>query len=226
MMRNKLISMSALIVAVTCLPCPILAGAVSLELNPDGVSDIQEAYGGFFAIGGALLSIDSIHGEEYLFGSTGSPGFFPNYLHVEVDGVDVAVPTTNQGWVNLAHPQSEPGITNYFVGQHVGLEYRDYFVFDFSSLNGTVTSAWLVLYEHPDVDSYGNSISRSGNSIETLGLFSVETDPTMLGPTVDPVVWADLGSGTSYGEFTFTIIPEPATLLLLGLGVLIVRKKR
>lgn len=49
----------------------------------------------------------------------------------------------------------------------------------------------------------------------------------MLNAGVDPAAWADLGSGDSYGEFTFTIVPEPSTIALMSLGRLaLLNRKR
>ena len=112
----------------------------------------------------------------------------------------------NQGWW-IAKPQFLPGPgqydenDNYYVGYEVAIgtdnPIRNFFTFDLSALKLTgqaVVAARLELIH----GGYA-----SGKAKETYTLFDVTTDAATLNHNVgeDPVIWADLGSGTEYGAF-------------------------
>ena len=99
----------------------------------------------------------------------------------------------NQGWWNelTGHPAS---IDNYITGASPGLigTYRSFFSFDLSGVTGVVTSASF------NVQRYGQPDRVN------LGLWDVSTDAQTLrgSGAANPAIFADLGSGTSYGMFT------------------------
>ncbi|MEO8249061.1 MAG: PEP-CTERM sorting domain-containing protein [Burkholderiales bacterium] len=98
----------------------------------------------------------------------------------------------NQGWWNelTGHPAS---IDNYITGASFQPgSYRSFFSFDLSGITGVVASASF------NVQRYTQS------AIVNLGLWDVSTDAQTLrgSGAANPAIFADLGSGTSYGMFT------------------------
>ncbi|HEY8154507.1 MAG TPA: hypothetical protein VII72_10310 [Myxococcota bacterium] len=88
---------------------------------------------------------------------------------------------------------------SYFVGTYSGSVYRNFFTFDLTALPvaSSVVSATLRLSRW--------SSGPDNEMVETLEFLDVSTDPTTLnGGSDDPnaAVFADLGLGTSYGEFS------------------------
>jgi MYXO-CTERM domain-containing protein len=105
--------------------------------------------------------------------------------------------TSTQGWWSTTYG-SNGGGGNYIVGSYGGGEFRDFFSFDLSALDLTgkqVVSAKLEVW---------NTADRQGAlNPEMLGLFDVSTSVAALttpGP-LNPTIFSDLGSGTSYGNF-------------------------
>jgi hypothetical protein len=121
----------------------------------------------------------------------------------------------NQGWWSndLANRDSND---NYYVGHSTftGADHRDFFTFDLSGLPaGEVVAATLQLRRYA---------SNSGNeAIETLELFDVSTDAATLNKndSINPAIFADLGSGTSYGSFDLPGAADDRVVLELALNV-------
>jgi len=218
---------SVLVLLVLCICSPVMASRTVLDLNSAAVLDINRKAGGYFSVGGALLSINH-KGEglsELLFG--GVPYTETQKLIVEVSGAEHEFTTLagsfipnrpNQGWWSDAVGCS-PSNSGYVTGNYAGVgEFRSFFTFDLSSLAGTVTSARLDLYEG-DFGEFGKPVV---DSIELLGLFSIETDSAALNlcSGVNPAIFDDLGSGTSYGQFEIrcTPVPAPGAVLLGTIG--------
>src|SRR3954462_3141088 len=75
---------------------------------------------------------------------------------------------------------------DYTVGKSGGIEFRDWFSFDFGGVSGTLVSAQLKVWT-------GTSGYSSPDSSETYQLNQVTTNPNALGHTGnDSAVWADL----------------------------------
>lgn len=107
----------------------------------------------------------------------------------------------NQGWWSL-NTVNAAGNDNYIVGRVGAKLYRNFFTFDLSSLNlgeRRVTAAFLELTRE---FTYGDLTG------ETYGLFHVSTDAATLNNNAgtSAAIYADLGSGTSYG--TFNVVPD------------------
>jgi hypothetical protein len=102
--------------------------------------------------------------------------------------------TTERGWYNSDGAHS-PANDNYFTGSFAfGNELRSFFVFDLSSVSGTITAAQLQLY---------NPVYSSDNQNETLNLFDVTTSITSLTDGTGGVAaFNDLGTGTLLGTAT------------------------
>ncbi|UCG47389.1 MAG: hypothetical protein JSU94_18095 [Phycisphaerales bacterium] len=215
---------SVLVLLALCICSPVMAGRTVLDLNSAAVFDINQKAGGYFSVGGALLSIDH-QGEglsELLFG--GVPYTETQKLIVEIGGAEQEFTTLdgsfipdrpNQGWWSDSIGCS-PSNSGYVTGNYEGVgQFRSFFTFDLSSLGGTVTSARLDLCEG-DFGEFGKPVA---DSVELLGLFSVETDAAILNlcSGVNPAIFDDLGSGTSYGQFKIRCMPVPAPgAVLLG----------
>ena len=108
---------------------------------------------------------------------------------------------------------------NYAVGWYVpsDAELRDYFVFDLSTVSGTITSAFLRLSTAPP------SYIRYGSSdpSETYTLFDVSTAlPALTGGTGGVAAFGDLGGGTTYGSLVATsAIGETVDVVLDTAGI-------
>jgi len=99
--------------------------------------------------------------------------------------------TDNQGWWSATVTNSNLTNDNYITGTND--TYRSFFSFDLSGLSGIVTSASF------EVRRYDQTAPL------TLGLFDVSTPAATLvttrGSAPNPTIFADLGSGDSYGMF-------------------------
>jgi hypothetical protein len=132
-----------------------------------------------------LLAASPLEGATMIFNTSDSQ-FDP--------GVD------NQGFWGSTFAGSDAS-SNYFVGESfqptpAGAIRRNFFTFDLSSLSGTVVSATLEAARF-------NYAGFPGDPSETLGLFDVTTDAATLNNNtgLNATIFADLGSGTSYGTF-------------------------
>jgi hypothetical protein len=99
---------------------------------------------------------------------------------------------------------------NYIAGRLSGHEYRDYFVFDLSSVTGTILSAQLQLFN--PVTGF-TSISAS----ETFTLFDVSTPIATLSASNSGAaglpIFGDLGSGTAFGTRPITTADNGTTVV-------------
>jgi len=102
--------------------------------------------------------------------------------------------TDNQGWYANNTGNNNATNDNYFTGFSGGFELRSWFAFDLSSVAGTITDITF------EVKRYGQSANL------TLGLFDVTTPASQLTSgrdgTIYPAIFNDLGTGTSYGNFS------------------------
>lgn len=110
----------------------------------------------------------------------------------------LTVPATSRGWWHSLFGHNSTN-DNYILGRLSTLEesiFRDFFVFDFSSLpeEKVIEGATLQL-------TRGDVGSDTGN--ETIGFFDVTTDIAALTTTgpANNVIFNDLGSGINYGTF-------------------------
>jgi hypothetical protein len=97
---------------------------------------------------------------------------------------------------------------NYRVGLANNIERRSFFIFDLTGLTGTVTAAELLLW--CPSNCYG-----SDESTETFELWDFTgsiTDLAAGGTAHAPALYADLGTGTSYGSFTISSTDENTLL--------------
>lgn len=113
----------------------------------------------------------------------------------------ITLGATDQGWYDDSGSHT-PGNVNYLVGVEGALstEYRNFFVFDTSSVVGTITSAKLRAY---NIDSPPGSWFgfNSPNPSETWTLFDIVTSLAALTAGTGGLgAFGDLGSGTTYGS--------------------------
>jgi len=96
----------------------------------------------------------------------------------------------NQGWWSTFAINNNPVNDKYFTELD---DFRSFFSFDLSTTSGTVTSATF------EVRRYDQFLPV------TLGLFDVSTPAATLITTrqsvLSPIIFADLGTGNSYGTF-------------------------
>jgi PEP-CTERM motif len=101
----------------------------------------------------------------------------------------------NQGWWSATLANTNTDL--YTVGRLAsGDVLRDFFTFNLTSLTEQATGATLLLTRN----------LGSGNATQTLNFFDVSTPAATLNANTgtSAAIFADLGSGTSYGTFTVT----------------------
>lgn len=101
------------------------------------------------------------------------------------------------------------GNTSYLAGDIAAsgfVEYRNFFVFDLSSVGGQILGATLELYNPSDPPDAGNGY-RSPDAFETYSLWEVVTDIGTLtaGGTGLVGIFDDLGGGVTYGTIDMTL---------------------
>jgi hypothetical protein len=116
---------------------------------------------------------------------------------IPAPGAPITLEAVDSG-AYFANGLHNPGIENYLTGVF-GQEHRSFFVFDFSSVVGTIEAATLRLF-NPEVSEFLHGYV-SPDPTETLNIHHVST------PAADIVVntggitsFNDLGSGTLYGS--------------------------
>ena len=98
----------------------------------------------------------------------------------------------------LANGTHNPSLENYLTG-FTGTEYRSFFVFDLSSVSGTINSATLRLF-NPEVSQFLHGYVSPDPS-ETLNFYDVTTPAAAItGNAAGIAGFNDLGSGTLYGS--------------------------
>jgi hypothetical protein len=94
-------------------------------------------------------------------------------------------------------------LQNYIAGQSFGAEFRNFFVFDLTSVSAPITSATLNLY-NPNTNPHPCCLGyRSPQSTETFNVYDVSTSVSTLtgGGTGLTDVFADLGTGSMFGSY-------------------------
>lgn len=151
--------------------------------------------------------------DAFLFGFSGASN---GELDVTTsDGLFVLSTNFNQGWWS-DNAVNGNGNNNYIVGSF-GDHWNNFFAFDLSSVTGTVLSADLQLKRE-----FGSGTAGFGPIIDVLyTLFDVSTSAAdLLNKDASPnaTIWADLGSGTSYGSFVETTGGAPTDVVSYGLN--------
>jgi hypothetical protein len=97
---------------------------------------------------------------------------------------------------------------NYFAGNTSFKEYRNFFVFDLSSIDGEILSMQLEVF-NPRFGYFSNDPS------ETYGLFDVSTDPQDLIAGIGGIpAFVDMGTGVSYGTHVATLVDEGTFIII------------
>jgi hypothetical protein len=100
------------------------------------------------------------------------------------------------------------GRINYFddAGTDLGLQdFRNFFIFDLTSVTNPVTSAKLHLYNNGFVPSFPGYGFESPNPFETYKIFDVNTPlASLVAGTGGTTAYADIGTGTSYGTYNIS----------------------
>lgn len=112
------------------------------------------------------------------------------------------IDAVDSGWYTATGTHFSP-IENYIVGDLSGTEYRNFVVFDLTTVTEVILSAEIQLY-NPDnaVSALRGYISPDAN--ETIALYDVTTaaDTVRMSQTgaAGMAIFSDLGSGTLLGE--------------------------
>jgi PEP-CTERM motif len=111
----------------------------------------------------------------------------------------ITLGATDQGWYSNSGSHT-PANLNYLVGLSFGTETRNFFIFDTSSVVGTITSAKLRAYniDSPPGTGFG---FNSPDPSETWTLFDIGTSlATLTAGTGGVGAFSDLGGGITYGS--------------------------
>ena len=124
------------------------------------------------------------------------------------NGATVTLNAIDSGWYKSSGEPQDRDNQNYaagwFAGQLSRGEYRDFVVFNLSSIQGTIISAELRLY-NPGTWPDGYNGFMSDDPSETYRLFEVTTDiATLIGRNGGDVVFEDLADGTLFGTHVAT----------------------
>jgi len=116
--------------------------------------------------------------------------------------------TLNQGWWAAGVANSTTN-DNHITGTYSNREYRSFYTFDLTNITGTVKSASLLIQA-------GNI---TGNNIK-LNLWDVTTAANIVNnnAAANAAVFADLGSGNSYGSYTLAAANSKNKYLTLDLN--------
>jgi autotransporter-associated beta strand protein len=179
-----------------------------IPLNVTFMNDATAASGSQMALGGSIATLDAINNHnQTLFDYS---GFAPDDVQLRLTfGTSMVINATNSGWYdNTGYHYG--GNHNYFVGDHSGYLYRNFFVFNLPALSSQLAEAELL------VNSY-NNFSPSG--VETYQLHDVTNSITVLTNDASGATstYADLGSGTVYGGRK-VYVTESGTILGIPLN--------
>jgi hypothetical protein len=146
--------------------------------------------------------------QRLVVGTASGPMAFDTCASRFDPGVD------NQGWWSATFGNTDVN-DNYFVGSHpndVDL-LNDFFTFDLTSLTESALSATLHLKRY-----FGGS--DTGETSHTYHLFDVSTDAATLNANTgtSAAIFADLGSGMSYGSFVVSVAGDPDEILAFALN--------
>lgn len=147
-----------------------------------------------------------------LISCTGSIAFCQSY--------QASVESSDRGWVTTTS-FANVGNTNFLAGNYNSIEYRNFFVFDLSDIDGEIISATLSLTAPSTVTySSGNaveifsvnhinaSVPSDRNSSAAAGVFTAIGNGTLLS-------YASFSSGTTAVNFDFN---NPVALAALNAG--------
>jgi large repetitive protein len=118
---------------------------------------------------------------------------------------------THRGWYDVTGFHDPTGV-NYYVGDDSGLpglfdDYRNFFVFDMSTVTQPIESAKLALFvpRFGGDGGYGYGGYESPDPSENYELHDVVTPiAALMAGTGGVAAWDDLGSGVVYGSRTMT----------------------
>ena len=154
------------------------------------------------------------------------PGGGRRWLTGSLENTVQSITATDSGWWN-GGGEHESFNTNYVTGLIEGVEYRSFYVFDTSGINGTVVSAALQAYNPGIAVDFGDGYI-SPDPTETFTLFDVTTPVAQLtaGGVGQTAIFDDLGAGPTYGSYVaspadngqFVTVPLNAAGLALVQG--------
>ncbi|HTD45018.1 MAG TPA: PEP-CTERM sorting domain-containing protein [Bryobacteraceae bacterium] len=138
-------------------------------------------------------------------------------------GGTITLSAVDSGWYQSDGSASASTNQNYIAGTIGGssLEFRDFFVFDLSSVTQPIISAQLQAY-NPSITVAGDIANgfTSPNASDTFNLFDVSTPITTLsGRTGGVAAFTDLGGGTTYGTHVFTTA-DNGTIVSISLNAM------
>lgn len=143
-------------------------------------------------------------------GFSASPGGAAQETALDTSQGAFTAGALNHGWWSDARPNTDTN-ANYMTGTLGGVRRRNFFVFDLSAVDGEIVGARLDVTRGREVNT---------EATETVELFDVSTTAATLAARGNPSasVYADLGSGTSYGIFDIATGGSPTEILRFDLN--------
>jgi autotransporter-associated beta strand protein len=162
-----------------------------IPLNVTFMNDATAASGGQMALGGSIATLDAINNHNQLLFAYSSLGQADDVQLRLTFGTSMVINSTNSGWYDNTGYHNG-GNQNYFVGDHSGYLYRNFFVFNLPALSSQLAEAELLVNSYSNFSPYG---------VETYQLYDVTNSITVLTNDGSGAIstYADLGSGTVYG---------------------------
>lgn len=171
----------------------------------------------------AVAMVGVANADEFLFGFSSGSGSTQSLEVTTTAGVftfdtfmSAAWEGESQGWWSPdgSIDVNSDGNDNYIVGTCCpDSDHNNFFTFALKEMEGDILSAKLKL------DGFV-AFSSSGLSGLTWNTFDVSTDPITLNMNdgTSTLIWADLGSGVSYGSFFVTTGDHTGTILEFDLN--------
>jgi hypothetical protein len=116
--------------------------------------------------------------------------------------------TTDRGWYDFSGTH-DPSNNNYIVGVTESILYRNFFVFDLSTVTDPVTSATLRLW-NPELNVFPGTATYTLHEVTT-------SIPTLTAGTGGVAAFNDLGDGPAFGSISVSAA-DAGTFLLINLN--------
>lgn len=161
---------------------------------------------GSMSLASLCLSLPAV-ADVYVFGFT--PGGNQQLVLTTTSGTQT-LSATDKGWYTQAglSESAYTGFTNYEAGFQAGSgrTFNNFFVFNLAGVTDTITGAYLSLYNPSATTDGGDGFDSDSTNAALFTLYDVSTTIAKLESDNFSAVsiFNDLGSGTQYGDYTFT----------------------
>ena len=222
MKRIQVIALLAMIALITA----GAQAALLLEIDTDGTTDGSVTFNPLFSFGGDTTAYTKASGTSTAYGTTGGDCIFGGNGSAEFDTyVYTYAPGTDADNLTIAAGQ-DLGAGNFasgLVGGGVGM-YRVYATWVYTeNVSGGLTTYTISTAGASDVEVKIDQNFKGNEWIFIGDIFSSDPGAPI---TVTQVAGGDTYVSMRAHGLLFEMIPEPASMVLLGLGGLMLRRRR